>query len=75
MNSFPERTKNLREKRRIYQREVAEAIGITTRAYQFYESGRSEPSIKTLAAIADYFNVSVDYLIGRTDRPDSNPEK
>lgn len=75
MNSFPERTKNLREKRRIYQREVAEAIGITTRAYQFYESGRSEPSIKTLAAIADYFNVSVDYLIGRTDRPDFNPEK
>ena len=55
MESFPTRLKKLRESRRIYQREIAEALGVTTRAYQFYESGRSEPNIKTLIAIADYY--------------------
>lgn len=72
MESFPTRIKNLRESRRIYQREIAEALGVTTRAYQFYESGRSEPNIKTLIAIADYYHVSIDYLVGRTDVPDLN---
>lgn len=72
MNSFPTQIKKLRESRRIYQREIAEALGVTTRAYQFYESGRSEPNIKTLIAIADYYHVSVDYLLGRTDVPDLN---
>ena len=72
MESFPTRLKKLRESRRIYQREIAEALGVTTRAYQFYESGRSEPKIKTLIAIADYYRVSIDYLVGRTDVPDLN---
>lgn len=72
MNSFPTQIKKLRESRRIYQREIAEALGVTTRAYQFYESGRSEPNIKTLIAIADYYHVSVDYLLGRTDVPALN---
>ena len=72
MESFPTRLKKLRESRRIYQREIAEALGVTTRAYQFYESGRSEPNIKTLIAIADYYQVSIDYLVGRTDVPDLN---
>lgn len=72
MESLPTRMKKLRESRRIYQREIAETLGVTTRAYQFYESGRSEPSIKTLIAIADYFQVSIDYLVGRTDVPGLN---
>ncbi len=72
MESFVIRLKNLRESRRIYQREIAETLGITTRAYQFYESGRSEPNIKTLIALADYYHVSIDYLVGRTDVPDCN---
>ena len=72
MESFPTRLQKLRESRRIYQREIAEALGVTTRAYQFYESGRSEPNIKTLIAIADYYRVSIDYLVGRTDVPDLN---
>lgn len=75
METFPTRIKNLRESRRIYQREVAEALGVTTRAYQFYESGRSEPNIKTLIAIADYYQVSIDYLVGRTDVPDFHADR
>lgn len=72
MESFSIRLKKLRETHRFYQRELAEALGVTTRAYQFYESGRSEPNIKTLIAIADRFGVSIDYLVGRTDVPDFN---
>ena len=72
MESFPIRLKSLRESRRIYQREVAETLGVTTRAYQFHESGRSEPNIKTLIALADYYHVSIDYLVGRTDVPGCN---
>lgn len=72
METFPKQIKKLRESRRIYQREIAEFLGVTTRAYQFYESGRSEPNMKTLIAIADYFQVSIDYLVGRTDVPDLN---
>ena len=52
MESFPTRLKKLRESRRIYQREIAEALGVT--------------------AIADYYRVSIDYLVGRTDVPDLN---
>lgn len=68
MPTVTERLKELRTQRRIYQREIAEYVGITVRAYQFYESGRSEPNIKTLIALADYFDVSIDYLVGRSDR-------
>lgn len=75
METFPTRIKNLRKSRRIYQREVAETLGLTTRAYQFYESGRSEPNIKTLIAIADYYQVSIDYLVGRTDVPDFHTDR
>lgn len=74
MDILAKRLKSLRESRRIYQREVAEVLGITTRAYQFYESGRSEPNAKMLIAIADFYGVSTDYLLGRTERPDFEPE-
>lgn len=67
MKVFREQLKNLRTERRIYQREVAEHLGITMRTYQSYESGQSEPNIARLIALADYFGVTVDYLIGRSD--------
>lgn len=47
------------------QIKVAEDIGITQRTYSNYESGRRQPDPETLLKIADYFNVSVDYLLGR----------
>lgn len=51
----------------LYQRELAELAGIKLRAYQLYEQGKTEPSIDTLIAFADALNVSIDYLVGRTD--------
>ena len=69
MEPFAKRLKDPRKGRRIYQREVAEHIGVSVRAYPFYESGRSEPNIAGLIALAGYFDVSIDYLVGRTDEP------
>lgn len=70
MEIFAKRLKELRNSRRIYQREMADYLGVTTRAYQFYESGGRYPDFQGLLALADYFDVSIDYLVGRSDVPD-----
>ena len=62
------RLKLLRKERRVYQRELAEYLGITLRTYQFYGDGALGPSIKGRIALADFFDVTIDYLVGRTDR-------
>ena len=70
MQILAKRLKELREGRRIYQREMAEYLGLSYRGYQDYETNQNDPKLKTLIAIADYYNVSIDYLVGRTDAPD-----
>ncbi len=70
MQILAKRLKELREGRRIYQRELAKVLGMSFRGYQNYETGQSEPKLATLIAIADYYQVSIDYLVGRTDAPD-----
>ena len=75
MKILSERLKALREDRRIYQKEMAELLGLSLRGYQCYESDESEPRLSTLIAIADYYNVSIDYLVGRTDASDFQPVK
>ena len=75
MERFSSRLKAIRTKKRVYQREVAEALGISVRAYQTYEAGEYEPSIANLIALADYFQVSTDYLLGRTDEPDDTKDR
>lgn len=67
MEVFCQRIKLLRNERRIYQREIAEYLGVTLRSYQSYESGQSEPNLERLSALADYFGVTTDYLLGRSD--------
>ena len=57
----------LRFDRDLSQKEIAEYLGITRSSYGMYENGVREPNISTLIKIADYFNVSLDYLLGRTD--------
>lgn len=67
MTDFPTRLKEIRTTKRIKLKEVAEYLGITLRSYQRYEAGEMEPSIKKLIALADYFDVTLDYLVGRTN--------
>ena len=73
MQILAKRLKELREGRRIYQRELAEILGMSFRGYQNYETGQSEPKLATLIVLADYYQVSIDYLVGRTDAPDFQP--
>ena len=59
------RLKELRESRNLTQKQVAEIIGYSVLSYARYEKGEREPDISTLKKLADYFDVSVDYIIGR----------
>ncbi|MCI8527517.1 MAG: helix-turn-helix transcriptional regulator [Oscillospiraceae bacterium] len=59
--------KELRNERKETQTQVANAIGATMRQYQRYEAGEQKPGLDYLMALADHFQVSLDYLTGRTD--------
>jgi len=63
------RIKELRKKKGISQQRLATDLNTTQNTISRYETGEREPGIDELIKIADYFNVSVDYLIGRTDDP------
>lgn len=62
-----ERLKALRKARQLTQSDVASYLGITVSAYGNYELGQREPDLATLNKLAEYFDVSVDYILGRTD--------
>lgn len=68
MVAFHVRLKEVRQKSLKKQREVADCLGMKIRSYQLYEEGKTEPNIEKLIALADYFGVSLDYLMGRTDQ-------
>lgn len=67
-----EAIRRCRKFRGATQKQAAVGAGITEAMYQFYEYGKNEPSASVLIALADYFNVSIDYLVGRTDKPEVN---
>ena len=67
--SFPERLKELRCSRSLTQKQVYDAVGMSAIGYQRYEYGEREPAFSKLIALADYFDVSLDYLVGRSDDP------
>lgn len=69
MITFQERLKELREEHQYKQEDMAKILSITTSAYGYYEQGRNQPSLETLYAIANKFQVSIDYLLGITDIP------
>ncbi len=61
------RLRELREEKRLYQKEVAKALGISRQAYNRYELGRRNPDNTMLIELATLFNVSIDYLLGYTN--------
>ena len=61
------RLKELRISRKISQTKLAMDLNLTQNSISRYETGEREADYDTLVAIADYFNVSVDYLLGRTN--------
>ena len=66
------RLKELRKKKGLSQLRLATELNTTQNTVSRYETGEREPGIDELIKIADYFNVSVDYLIGRTENPKLN---
>lgn len=64
--NFGEHLQELREDREISRKELSAYLNISVSALGMYEQGRREPNIETLIRIADYFNVSLDFLLGRT---------
>ena len=61
------RLKELREEAGLSQKAMAKKLDISSGAYCYYETNVNEPSIVVLKKIADYFDVTADYLLGRTD--------
>mgnify|MGYP001156489924 CR=1 FL=1 len=69
---FAERLRLLRNQKNLKQSELGEIVGLTYTAISAIERGRRMTTIEKLVAIADYFDVSIDYLVGRTDNPKVN---
>lgn len=68
INEFKTVLKTLREKRGLSQEKLGKELGISKGAICYYETGQRAPDIVVLSAFADYFEVSTDYLLGRTER-------
>lgn len=67
MIPFKDRLKELRLERNMSQQELGKLVNMSKMAISHWESGHSEPSIGQLILLSDYFGVSVDYLVGKTD--------
>lgn len=66
LSVFPERLKQLRVEAKLTQQQMAEAFNIKQPTYAQWETGRTKPKGETLERFADFFNVSTDYLLGKT---------
>lgn len=60
---------HLRKQKNMTQEQVSKIIGVTRPAYTAYEKGSRTPDYDILQSLADYYDVSIDYLLGRTDNP------
>ena len=71
MNQYP-RIRDLREDADLTQAQVGERLGLSQRTYAYSESGQRMVPPEVLCALGDLYGVSVDYLLGRTDRREMN---
>lgn len=67
MKVFADRLLELRKEKGISQADLAKSISVSFGVVCYWETDRSEPTAPNLVKIADYFGVSIDYLLGRTD--------
>jgi len=75
MSSFPDRLKRLREEEEFTQEKLGSLLNVSDATINRYEKGLRNPDPNTLDKLAGIFNVSVDYLLGRTDiREPARPE-
>lgn len=75
MPKFSERLKLLRNQRNLSQQELSKQLGVLSKSsINMYERGEREPGLETLELIADFFNVDMDYLLGKSDIPNRSAE-
>mgnify|MGYP000755595052 CR=1 FL=1 len=67
MQKYP-RIRDLREDKDLTQQQLGDAINVPQRTYAYYESGQRMVPPQVLCALADFYGVSVDYILGRTDK-------
>ena len=67
-----ENLRKLRTERKISQEEIGEILKITKQQYYLYENGKREIPIHHLITLADYYKVSIDYIVGRTENKEIN---
>ena len=70
-----ERIRNLREDHDLKQEDLAKVLHCTQACYSNYENGKRDIPVEVLDALADYYQVSVDYLLGRTNKKEPYPKK
>lgn len=68
MAQFDNVLKLLRNEKNMSQQELADALGISKSSINMYERGERQPNFEVLETIADFFNVDIDYLLGRTNK-------
>lgn len=68
------RLKNLRQEKDLLQKDIANYLKISTSAYGFYEQGKRTPDPEMMKKLSEFFNVSIDYLLGNTDIRESADE-
>ncbi|MEE1160940.1 MAG: helix-turn-helix transcriptional regulator [Acutalibacteraceae bacterium] len=69
MSCYYPRLRDLREDRDLVQKEVAAVLGIDQRVYSNYEIGKREIPTRFLTVLADFYGISTDYILGRTNNP------
>lgn len=70
-----ERIRNLREDKDLKQEDLAKLLNCTQACYSNYENGKRDIPTESLGILADFYNVSVDYLMGRTNEKQPYPKK
>ncbi|MBP2663601.1 MAG: transcriptional regulator, family [Firmicutes bacterium] len=70
MPSFGERLNQLRKSKNLKAEDLADIVGVKRRIIFMYEKDEAKPSFDVLIALANYFDVSLDYLVGRSDQPE-----
>lgn len=74
MGNFAQVFRNLRTKSNLTQQEMADKLNISRSSIGMYEKGEREPSFELLEAIADYFNVDMNYLLGKSELSNHIPD-
>lgn len=70
--TYLKRMRDLREDNDKTQKEIADILGTSQTMYARYERGANELPVRHLLALCDYYKVSADYFLGRTDKPNMN---